>query len=364
MVEALVFQVDPRKGFQSLLGGLLESRTVKGVIALTRDSGGDVAYSIVTDPEKIADVDPLFPIMPVNLGRELSRITSRGSFPEQLAVVARPCELRGFTEAIKRKQGSRENLILISYTCGGVFPIKSSVSDEIVRLLPEYWRSLREGEVPSFLRPACQACTEFVPYSADVTLEVIGKQQESVFLLNTELANNVAGNTKGFHERRDIDIAIIESLRKSRFDVWTRISSSITEGQGLGSLVRLFGRCIGCHACNDACPICYCTLCTFESPSAEYGPLEFDRELKKRGGIRIPPGTLYFHLGRMAHMSLSCVACGSCQDVCPTDIPISLLFKKVGEDAQRAFDYTPGADPRQAIPVTTFKEEEFLNVEK
>lgn len=364
MVEALVMQMEPREGLLILLKSLLESGKVKGVIALARDSDGSLAYAIVTDADKIADLDPLFPLMPANLGRELSRITSRGSFPEQLAVVARPCELRGFTEAIKRQQGSRARLIFISHTCRGVFPLKSAVSGKVAESLPEYWDSLPEGEVLSSLRPACQACAEFVPYNADMTLELMGKGAESVFLLHTEVAVSISKDIEGVHEQRELDLVAIERSRKKRSEAWSRLSGDIVDERGLEGLVRLFGKCVGCHACSDACPICYCTLCTFESPSSEYGPMDYERELHKRGAVRVPPGTLYFHLGRMTHMSLSCVACGSCQDVCPTDIPISLVFKKAGEAAQRTFNYTPGIDPKQAIPVVAFEKEEFLDVEE
>ncbi len=363
MIEALVIQKEPREGLIALLRDLLGSGKVKGIIALGRDIDGVTRYTMVTDPGRIADLDPLYPVMPANLGRELSRLTTSSSFRDPVAVVMRPCELRGFVEAIKRKQGTRENIIVISHTCAGVFPLKAIEAGTSEGPPHAYQNALAKGEILESVRPACQSCSEFVPYGADVALEALGKKDESLFLLHSEKARSIARDIVGIHEPREFERSIIESVRRRRKEAWARLSSGIVDKKGLEGLVRLFGRCIGCHACSDACPICYCTLCNFESSSSEYGPADFEREAGKRGGVRVPPGTVYFHLGRMAHMSLSCVACGSCQDVCPTGIPVSLLFKKVGEQAQHTFGYTPGRDPGQPIPVITFEKEEFLDVE-
>jgi len=39
------------------------------------------------------------------------------------------------------------------------------------------------------------------------------------------------------------------------------------------------------------------------------------------------------------------------------------IFKKVGESVQKMFDYIPGKDAEEDIPLVTFKEEEFAEVE-
>jgi len=86
-------------------------------------------------------------------------------------------------------------------------------------------------------------------------------------------------------------------------------------------------------------------------------------ELKKRGGLRVPPGIVYFQIGRLDHITISCVGCGACEDVCPVDVPLSIIFKKVGESVQKMFDYVPGKNVEEEIPLVTFEEEEFTEVE-
>ena len=58
-------------------------------------------------------------------------------------------------------------------------------------------------------------------------------------------------------------------------------------------------------------------------------------------------------------MSFSCVNCGQCTDVCPADIPVAAIFMRMGEQAASLFDYVPGRDVEESIPVMVFKEEEF-----
>jgi formate dehydrogenase subunit beta len=58
-------------------------------------------------------------------------------------------------------------------------------------------------------------------------------------------------------------------------------------------------------------------------------------------------------------MSFSCVGCGQCSDVCPADIPVASVFKSTGEQTAKIFDFIPGRDVDEEIPVMIFKEEEF-----
>jgi formate dehydrogenase subunit beta len=82
-----------------------------------------------------------------------------------------------------------------------------------------------------------------------------------------------------------------------------------------------------------------------------------------RGALRFPLDTIQFHLGRMSHMVLSCVSCGACEDACPMDIPVAQMFSLVGDRTQKDFDYIPGADRNDSLPLQSFREDEFCEVE-
>ena len=84
---------------------------------------------------------------------------------------------------------------------------------------------------------------------------------------------------------------------------------------------------------------------------------------QRKSGLKLPPDVLLFHLGRMSHMSVSCVSCGACEDACPADVPVSMLFALAGRDTQAVFDYEPGRRLDEAIPHTVFKFEELKDFE-
>ena len=45
----------------------------------------------------------------------------------------------------------------------------------------------------------------------------------------------------------------------------------------------------------------------------------------------VPPEVPIFHLVRAVHMAGRCIDCGLCEDACPVDIPLRLLYRKVNQ---------------------------------
>ncbi|NYT15926.1 MAG: coenzyme F420 hydrogenase [Methanomassiliicoccales archaeon] len=362
MTPSIRINEAPEAAVIDVLTTLLSEGRVAAVITLQKGSDG-ISYSLISDTAELEKAVPMYPLMPSNLGQILGRLTIAEAFRETVAVVARPCELRGFIELVKRQQGRLDNMLIISHICGGVYPLECEVKGDIEALLPEYWKSFELGNAHPRLRPACRSCVEFVPYTADIAVNSTGGGDSTAMMLNTPWSQEMLEGLYPEGTDEELDVNMISSIRESREGEKAKIFAEHARPGGLGGLVEVFGRCIGCHACSKACPICYCTLCNFESSVSELSPEDYEREIEKRGGMRVPPDTVYFHLGRMSHIGISCVACGSCQDVCPVDIPISILFKKVSESVQDMFDYVPGRDPGEKLPVCTFEVDEFREVE-
>ncbi len=110
------------------------------------------------------------------------------------------------------------------------------------------------------------------------------------------------------------DIAKVEAMATdARFDWW----------------VEELGRCIKCYGCRNACPVCFCQVCTLN-----------DDPLVKRG--EIPAELPAFQLTRAFHMAGRCVDCGLCQEACPMDIPVRTLYRKVRETVGELMDFWPG----------------------
>ncbi|MGB5749443.1 MAG: 4Fe-4S binding protein [Desulfobacterales bacterium] len=105
-----------------------------------------------------------------------------------------------------------------------------------------------------------------------------------------------------------------------RFDQQERLSRWMYE----------FQKCIKCYGCRNICPVCFCQECSLEH-----------QELVGTGAL--PPEVPIFHLVRAVHMAGRCIDCGLCEDACPVDIPLRLLYRKVNEIVVNVFDYETGS---------------------
>jgi formate dehydrogenase subunit beta len=367
MAEVLKIQKAASDGLRDLLTWLISEGKVRGVFGLITPEKGDGAhYALLTDAEQVKRMDPFLPVMPVNAAGQISRLTLDEPLSEPVAVVMRPCELRAFVELVKLKQAHLENILFISMTCPGVYPFEVSRNGDLQGRLSGYWEAAKNASIPEDIRPACRACEEFIPHTADVTVPLIktvdpGSEFQAV--LNTEKAREILKGFEPAPSEGSLDTESLTALKDTRKNEKEAIFAQMSEGpKGLDGLVDTFGRCIACHGCMQACPICACKICYFDSRESDWKPERFEVELRARGATRLPPGTVFFHLGRLTHMSVSCVGCGQCSEVCPVDIPLASIFLKVGESVQRKFDYLPGRDAEEEIPLMKFEKEEFQEV--
>ena len=96
-----------------------------------------------------------------------------------------------------------------------------------------------------------------------------------------------------------------------------------------------FQKCIKCYGCRDICPVCFCKECSLEHP-----------DLIATGSI--PPEVPIFHLVRAVHMAGRCIDCGLCEDACPADIPLRLLYRIVSKSVEDIFGYVTGTHAGQS----------------
>ena len=345
------------QSLNDLLKYLLESKKVSAVFSLRKvNKKGSVDYGLISDVEKLDEIAPLHPVMPANAGQLLGRFTP---MDKPVAAVVRPCEFRAFVELAKREQGQMDNFLFITYSCGGVLKLKDQAEDKVKNKLNGYWDSVKKGKIHKDIRNSCKTCEYISPLNSDIFISLIG-EENGKFYLNSEKAEKML---KGFEiksESAEFDETILDSLltqrAKNKEEIYSKIN---TKDSGLDGLIDIFGKCIGCRGCNTVCPICYCTLCDFDSFNYDYNTPIMEKELEEKGALRLPPDTLFFHLGRLSHMSFSCVGCGMCSDVCPASIPVADIFKKTGEETAGMFDFIAGRNVEEAIPVMIYKEEEF-----
>ena len=366
MNKVIKIENNIKQGLLKFLVHLFENDKIAGVLTLRKiNKNGICDYGFITDIKELESAEPFAPVMPVNAAQILSSLTPTA---KPIAAVIKPCELRGFVERVKREQGSLENVLTISYTCGGVLPLNTFQRDDNDDIISDYYDAVSKGEIPESLRPTCKACEHFIPMTADITIPLLGNiesNSECSLILNSNFAVEISKEFKCEIIESDLDSQIMGKILAGRIAEKEKLytKTKVTK-DGLDELVDVFGKCIGCHGCSRVCPICYCVMCDFESHPYDYNLEIFETELEQKGALRLPPDTIFFHLGRLTHMSFSCVGCGQCEDVCPANIPVSTIFKKVGEATAGLFDYIPGKDVEESIPVMIFKEEEFEEIVK
>ncbi len=101
-----------------------------------------------------------------------------------------------------------------------------------------------------------------------------------------------------------------------------------------------FSKCVKCYGCRDVCPMCFCKECSLETD-----------ELIQTG--ELPPEIPIFHLTRAVHMAGRCIDCGLCDEACPADIPLRVLYKKVADIMDKEFGFRTGYTVDQKSPLNT-----------
>ncbi len=96
-----------------------------------------------------------------------------------------------------------------------------------------------------------------------------------------------------------------------------------------------FQKCIKCYGCRNVCPMCFCRECSLENT-----------DLAGKG--HLPPDIPIFHLVRAVHMAGRCIDCGLCEEACPAEIPLRMLYRKINDMMGNLFDYHTGSSPDQS----------------
>ena len=104
-----------------------------------------------------------------------------------------------------------------------------------------------------------------------------------------------------------------------------------------------FSKCIRCFACVKSCPMCYCTTCFAIADKPQYLPRMVGLDENRM-----------FHLGRAMHLAGRCVGCGACDRACPVDIPLRALNTKLACETKELFGCVAGLQCDSKPPLVEF----------
>lgn len=363
------------KGVLSALEGFLRDLLEKGIVdALLVPRhlpvGRGIMPTLVTDPEHLEGGDPLAPAFPLNAARVLSKLTRRPG-PKRIAAVLRPCEIRAFIELVKLKQGTREAVILIGTDCFGAYG-----NEDYRRFVAQegstgrFLESVLSGRGTALngvdISPACKSCVHPVPQGADLAIQLPVSDAGDCLLLEgaSEVGEKILETLEleegSRSSAREAELARLVEARTAYRDRMFEQTREATKD--LDRLIAYLSECVNCYNCRVACPVCYCKECVFATDVFEHEPAQYLRWAQRRGSVKMPTDTLFYHLTRMAHMSTACVGCGQCSNACPNNIPVAEIFRTVAHYTQRAFGYEAGRSLDEAPPLSEFREKEFAEI--
>jgi len=331
-----------------------------------------VMPSLIGDPKCLNEIDPLAPAFFLNAARMVSRL-SRKSPGQKIAVLLRPCEIRAFIELVKLKQGSMDEILIIGLDCQGAYrnsDYRRFASDGAEAATLKFFFGALSGS-PSVMQgidltSACKSCEHPIPTGADIAVGFLGISPLDHFLVQGQgpkgeemLARLNLAQTAVPALRTEAIAALISARVHARDSLFDRTREATNS---LEKLTAYLAGCVNCYNCRVACPVCYCRECVFTTDVFDHEPFQYLQWAHRKGEIKMPTDTLFYHLTRLVHMSTACVGCGQCSNACPSEIPLTELFRATASRTQRAFDYAAGLDPDAPPPMTVFREHEFIEV--
>ena len=338
----------------SIFKYLLDEGLVDGVLAIKPcDDVYDGIPTLVTDSEDLIGTAGSYHCAPTMVGDVIQEYLS----DMKIAVAVKPCDIRSIDELIKRHRINKDNIYTVGLNCGGtVSPVTGRkmidlfyeanpddvVSEEIDK--GQFIIELADGTEEAVKihdleeegygrRKNCQRCDVKIPRKANVACGNWGAEDGWTFIeINDDKGQEMIDGAKkaGYLETKSPADAAVEGRAKVEKIMINMAKKNQDAMYPLVGGIEDWNRCISCYACRDICPICWC------HENCELGKSYFKDDSK------VPPTPIAFQGVRLSHMSFSCVDCGQCEDVCPMDIPVALIFDKLQKKYYNRTGYVAG----------------------
>ncbi len=216
----------------------------------------------------------------------------------KIGIVVKGCDLKALVGLMGETQLKREEIFLIGVPCAGV--LASTFQPD-------------KALTTETIAPKCRECDAQLPQGCDFV-----PPQQPV--------------TQELEKKYAAEIARLEALTPAeRWAFWK----------------EQFSKCIKCYACRQVCPFCYCEQCLCDRNKPQMV------ETSPR-----PAGNTAWHIVRAMHLAGRCAGCAECERVCPMDIPLNLLNRKMAKELKELYAYEAGFEVQEKGPLASYDEKD------
>jgi formate dehydrogenase subunit beta len=365
--------------FPILLRSLLKEKYVDKVLGAetkvskkTNEEDRFTVVPVVYEKEDDVSTFPLTNLITYGYARTDSAAkylhkTLEGALKEKIAIIARPCDTRALIELAKIRQVNLDNLFIIAFEDRGMVPGASKDIKKVKDLDPTKIVKEKIGdnglvlklddgtvkEVAMNIAENCSRCNRKVPVVADlgITDLVMPIDSDEIILKvyserGSDLIEKSKIKTKPLPN--DIKQNLSDKVKEIKDAALAKRAKDLEEWDKLPQAEKIerLQKCTSCGICIRACPVCYCVDCILQKK-------------KKEKTI----DNISYQLTRIAHVADRCVECGSCDNNCPQNLPLSLYFQSLNDAFKTKFKYRAG-ESIEDIPFRSGKAIRKMELEK